>query len=658
MFTKNIKTIVIVAVALVVAILVSCLIAVNNDKKNAGAVADLNATIENLKDTIKDLEDGLADAKDLAAAQEKVIEALEANGVKLDKWDEATAVVLEKIEALVEVAETFSASYDENELGLTFDDVYGEAYVQETLTPVLTQKAIDIARATSVESMDAIIAEFQTVVDELPTRLERLYTDIEAIKADGVTYAEKEALADAYDAFYALNGNVFAPATETEPGEKETLYNTLNELYVEWRDALVAEFVAKVNEIPGFYAILDTDAEVIDAAATMFNEIAPAYDTPMFGPETEAYEAVLETEDVAAAITTLTRAQDRLEAVKLIKERAEAVNALINEEFEIGANVASHDYVRGLEAAVKAWANGAVDATTSLVSLAVITNPEDERFNETIYNYVDHETINGLVAEYEAAVAEIASAFKTFIDAVDAVGEVTLDSKEALDTALEAYLTCLDTVEADKSIFDTLVDAEEGKGLDYYYAEYHALRVAYEELVAKETAKNDYIKSVNDALHALYTGCTDNEGTHTCGTLRTDIAHHEIDALEAMFVALRTTYGLDLTALNETYVGYYYAGRLVPYVNDANAAIDAGLALYVGHEKYAELEASAKTQKAAVAAVSAAGYEFWQFVEPTEEGAEGTWVKAEDAAIAKLVSYANAEWIDAQFQAVINNVEK
>lgn len=645
MFTKNIKTIVIVAVALVVAILVSCLIAVNNDKKNAGAVADLNATIENLKDTIKDLEDGLADAKDLTAAQDEVIKALEANGVKLDKWDEATAVVLEKIEALVEVAETFYASYDENELGLTFDDVYGEAYAQEALTPVLTQKAMDIARATSVESMDAIIAEFQTVVDELPTRLERLYADIEAIKADGVTYSDKEALGNAYATFYALNGNVFAPATETEAGEKETLYNTLNELYVEWRDALVAEFVAKVNAIPGFYAILDTDAEVIDAAVAIFAEIEPAYNTPMFGPEAEAYAAVLETEEVAAAITTLTRAQARLDAVKLIKERAEAVNALIDEEFEIGANVDSHNYVRGLEAAVKAWANGAVDATTSIVSLAVITDPEDERFNETIYNYVDHEAIAAAVAAYEQAVADLRAAFQSFIDAVEAIGEVTLESGEALKAAFDAYQECLAGVEADVALFDTLVDAEEGKGLNDYYAEYCELKAAYDALVFVEAEKNSFIEATNDLINRLV---VTNE----------NVTSENIEEIATNLIKLRETYGQDLSVLNADYVAAFYAARLVPVKAAAIAKINAALAAYEGHEKYAELEASAELQIASVNGVSHEGYEFWTYVPSEVEGEEGTWVVTEDAAAARINALVADEFIAAQFDAVLNNTEK
>ncbi len=647
MFTKNIKTIVIVAVALVVAILVSCLIAVNNDKKNAGAVADLNATIENLKDTIKDLEDGLADAKDLAAAQDEVIKALEANGVKLDKWDEATAVVLEKIEALVEVAETFYASYDENELGLTFDDVYGEAYAQETLTPVLTQKAIDIARATSVESMDAIIADFQTVVDELPTRLERLYADIEAIKADGVTYADKEALGNAYATFYALNGNVFAPATETEAGEKETLYNTLNELYVEWRDALVAEFVAKVNEIPGFYAILDTDAEVIDAAVAIFAEIEPAYNTPMFGPEAEAYAAVLETEEVAAAITTLTRAQARLDAVKLIKERAEAVNALIDEEFEIGANVDSHNYVRGLEAAVKAWANGAVDATTSIVSLAVITDAEDERFNETIYNYVNHDAIAAAVAAYEQAVADLRAAFQTFIDAVEAIGEVTLESEAALDAALEAYITCLSGVTAEPAIFDILVDAEVGSGLNDYYAEYHALRVAYDELVAAEAAKAKLIEKINKTLHSLAT-CTEGE-EHVHGHVEYRITlEDELKEIDKMIAMLADEYGLDTTALDQDMYAYYAEAlkaidehKLAVAKKAAIANINAVAAEYTANysEFAKEIAASVATQVAAVNSITLADYEL-------------------DEAIAKVESYGALNFIAAQFEAVVNNVEK
>ena len=55
MFTKNIKLIAIVAVALIVAILVSCLVAVNNDKKAQAGVVDAQTKIDELNKTIASL---------------------------------------------------------------------------------------------------------------------------------------------------------------------------------------------------------------------------------------------------------------------------------------------------------------------------------------------------------------------------------------------------------------------------------------------------------------------------------------------------------------------------------------------------------------------------------------------------------------------------
>ena len=644
MFTKNIKLIVIVAVALIVAILVSCLVAVNNDKKAEAGVADtqtkideLNKTIASLNAALEALEKGLADAEDVAAAQAEVIKALEAAGVKLEGWNAATSALLEKLEAYQTILDSFYNAYADSEV-LTLGDVYDLELVDATVEGFYAQTIVDLARATSVEEMDAILAKVQETLDAIPTRLETLYANIEAIEADGVVYEEGAAIKAVYEEFYSLNGNVFAPATEEALGEKEVLAERLAALLLAWRGTVADAFVAEVAALPTFWAIVDTDGAAIESARLALDLLKIAYEDDVLG-----YEEIITREDVAAAIVTLNRAETRHFNVKLIKERAEMVNALLNPEFVIGANVESHDYVRGLEAAAEAWANGAIDSTTAIVSLAVITDAEDERFNETIYNYVNHEAIAAANAAYEAAVAELRAAFQAFIDAVEAIGEVTLESEAALDAALEAYITCLSGVTAEPAIFDILVDAEEGSGLNDYYAEYHALRVAYNELVAAEAAKANLIEKINKTLHSLAT-CTEGE-EHVHGHVEYRITlEDELKEIDMMIAELAETYGLDTTALDQDMYAYYAEAlqaiaehKLAMAKKAAIANIEEMAALYT--EKYAdfakEIAASVATQTAAVNSITLADYEL-------------------DEAIAKVESYGALDFIAAQFEAIIN----
>lgn len=680
MFTKNIKTIAIVAVALVIAILVSCLVAVNNDKKVAEQVAGqvqqnannaqseidkLNKTIADLKDALAKAEQGLADAAELAAAQDAVIKALEENGVKLDQWNEATEVVIDKLVVMTEIIEEFYASCDDNEFGLTFDEIYGYALVEADLMPETIQVAVRIARATSVEAIDAILADFQAFVDAIPTRLERLYADMAAIEADGITYDDAEAIENAYYDFFGIRGEIFAAPTEEALGEKEVIYNRLNDMVLAWRDAAAAEFIDQVNALPTYWELLDTDEDAAIAAADVFYDMVYAYNTPMFGDEYDKLVELVESEEMAAAIETLDAAIERIYNVAEIRERAELVNALIDEDYEIGADADSFAYVSALKVARDHWFAGQVNEFLAAKWLVVYTDVEDERYNETIYNFVDHAAIDAAIAAYDEAVAHLVSAFQSFIDAVDAIGEVTLESEAALDAALDAYLVCLDGVDADAALFDILVDAEEGKGLNDYYAEYHALRLEYNKLAQVEIDKNVLIEVTNKLMHDYLLNCedkpvVDKDGNpvldkdgnptyeHVCGDLNKDVRDLDINEIEVHFIKLYTVYGADLSVLNADYVALYYQARLLPEMAAACDKIDAALAAYVGHEKYAELALSAETQKAAVNAVSYEGYEFWTV------GEDGILTLTVDAGSARIAALVADDFIAAQFNAIIN----
>ena len=107
MFTKNIKLIGIVALIVVIVMVLSAVIAINNDKKVAGElgtsveemessyekkIAELNAAIANLKTALGKVEAGLADANTVIAAQKELIEKLGAEEASEYTFDKVIAV--------------------------------------------------------------------------------------------------------------------------------------------------------------------------------------------------------------------------------------------------------------------------------------------------------------------------------------------------------------------------------------------------------------------------------------------------------------------------------------------------------------------------------------------------------------------------------------
>lgn len=650
MFTKNIKTIVIVAVALVVAILVSCLVAVNNDKKVADQVASdtktqietLNKTIASLNATIEALENGLADAEDLIAAQQAVIDALGEAGIKLDNWNAATEVFVEKAEALSEIIDTFFVYSGEltDEVRYTTYQVYGD--IDEDVYDVYEQAIYDLIRATSVEEMETIIADVEAYLAAIPTLKEKLYAAIEAVEADDITFEDYETIVE----MNKLHAKVvdYDLDVENEVDEKADVDTKVAEINLAFRPTAVEVFVTLANDLPAT-KLFDVDTHEAVAEVVEAGEFAYTLYT-----DDEWVALAADDEDFADALEITSEALDRVAEIEAIVANAKLFNAYIDTyaETTIGPNLATLEWVKTLEGYVTAWGEYLADND-------VETDAESEDYVPGINALVKVDAVEAYRASYDTAVAKLVASFQTFVDAVDSIETITPDSREVLDVAKDAYKTCIKEVGPNPDIFDDLVEAEDGKGINDYY-------VLYLDLETKYAAMNAHIEATNAKLDTLnsWTPVLDDNGEstgeYTRGDVRTNITSADIAEVEALMYDLYVVYGLDLSVLNADSVAAYTEGRLVPHKNAAYAAIDAAYEAYVGAyaDLAAELKAARDLAKEHVEDVDHAGYTYTvTFVPAEEEGVDGTWVVSEDAAVALVDSYGAADWVDAQFKAVV-----
>ena len=301
---KNSKLIALVAVLVVITMVISIVVATSADKKlreeaeqNANKaneeIGKLDETIDELLETIKGLQTGLKDAEELSKQQAALIEQLKQWGIEIENWNEATAVLADKMAELVEKIEAYEEATDEE--GTLLLDKEDYDYINWDLTVYGTnglyeEAAKDLCRATSVAEMDKIIADCLAAVKALPTNVEVFYNTVAAIEADGVTADDKANVLYVFekDMINDLTADDFAGETKKERAAAEkALEDRFAEALKTYKTAATEKFVAMVNALPSVDDIKITDllngkdevnekSPVAEAAAQAETEETPA----------------------------------------------------------------------------------------------------------------------------------------------------------------------------------------------------------------------------------------------------------------------------------------------------------------------------------------------------------------------------------------------
>lgn len=611
MFTKNIKLIGIVALIVVIVMVLSAVIAINNDKKVAGqigsAVENAGKTYEEKIEELQKIIDALkGDQSKTEAELKDALAKLEEAGIKLENWDAATEIVISKLEEASDIFYGYVS--DDN-----FDALYGYV-VEETETEVvyaydafdgiLDQVMYDLLRATSVEEMDAIIEGLEADLAAIPTVVDAIEAALAELEEDEIVYEDVDALmALSVLLFDVANDSVFAPATEEAPGQQEVLVERFNALVGSFKTVLVENFVEVAGTLPEADQVLYAHKDVIEglmADTTLITNLLTD----------EEREVLYDDEEFVALVNNYVACVDRLAVVVEIYDDAVELNAWLTEQGtdkEIKADRATRDWLTTLYTAVADWADGRV----------VVDTTADDYIAE-IHNYVDH----SIIAGYETALAEAAGEMATksdeFVAYVDGLGKITNESGDALKGGFDLYGEFIATVGTySPEDVDYILNTVEGGVVDAWAA-LNAGKATHDYLVAQIKAFETLVGSV-----IIDCTCPADAAACTCDAGKIDEALVNATVVanaDALVIELLGYYGLEESIFNADVFAAYKAIRVI---DDRNAALARAAAASLNSQLTAEETAIAlEALKGYINAAAAKEYELvveLVCVDPTNE---------------------------------------
>ena len=606
---KNTKLIALVAVLVVVSLVVSIAVALGNDKKGndaiVGTIKDYEQQIAELNKTIEDLEKGLISSTE-------ALEKLQAAGVEIKNWNEASAVLVDKLEELEAAYDEFVESvnvYDEKDEKkenplVTYEDLYEFTYTQgeetvwhdDQIWELEYNAMMDLYRATSVAEMNTIIANFKADLAKVPTILEFYLSTLETVEKDGkVTYDEYETMLVAYEVADQIIDNIYAPAAEgEEKGQKELLAERLDALMTEFKPLVVDKFVELAQALPEVEFLAPSHYDAVKAAADEAAFVIELYGT------TEAKK--LETNKkgkltaYGEALKTLAEVEAREVVVREIEAGAEALNEVLAEAFDketianmelkYGANIETYNYIAFLGELIDGWVE----------YWEIVEDTKAEDYNAELYNLVNHNVYAGYVANFEAEVATLRAAAEEFIAAVEAIENVNLDSKATLDAAkvlfdtvangqkiadVDTILELNDYLDEDEELVEVTGVADSYDAWLTQYARYNWLVAAKKNL--EESVKNALI--VCTAEHKDADGKTvacDGKGAcEKVGTYDlTKIGNFDADILEIIAM-----YELDETVYDAELLSVYKLARIQTTLDAVLTLVDEAYAASTNTKK-------------------------------------------------------------------------
>ncbi len=556
MFTKNIKTISILALVAVIVLVASVLIAIGNDSNvTDGLNGKLEDTEKSYEQKIAELNKIIDDLKAGLTDTETALKKLEENGIKLDQWGLATEAVAEKLEKLDETYNKFIESFekwDEKlEIFVTdahdyFDDETIDGFYESYMNAYIA-----ILRATSVDAMDKVIADFDAELKATKTVIDVLEDMLTELEKDAITGDDLQGILDAKAYFEDINDVLFGE------GEKAAFEKRINDLLTACDKAIVDAFIASVNALPTTTELTLSD-EHVNAVEKVEAVLEYIVNNELVQEENEEFETAVEKfYNVAARLNVLTQ----------IANDAETVNALIKAEADttFGADINSANTIKTLNAAVANWEK----------TYSVITDSEAEGYNEWIHNLVDYDSLAGYVKAFETATADLRAAATEFINAVNSFGKINTESKEALDAIIAKYTATVGTT-GPETVDAILGITKAEESVVSAWNKYLALRASYTYLVNSIETVENFVREI----YTLVPGSTDKYELHA--DLKTEEDYWNIDLLIANILG---TYELDETVFDATLIAQYKIARLDYIIKDAKANVDAAYAASTNEHK-------------------------------------------------------------------------
>ena len=468
---KNAKLIALVAVLVVITMVISIVVASNMnaetqkqlDKNQVEAGEQINSlqqTIDKLNGTITNLQNGIKDAEETAKEQAQLIEQLKQWGIEIENWNEATAVLADKVlELQKKVMEHYNAKDEDGNLILDEADYEFVGGWLNCADDLVSEATIDLARATSIEEMDKIIADCLAACKAIKTDIEVLYDTVAAVEADGVTADDKENMMKSLDYFKRVAQSEYAGETTKERTEAQKALNKrIQDALKTYKVAATDKYVAMVAALPTVDGIKISDYYRYDAKNDVYNEdeksaLKATYvqynhlvnDLGLSFPRTS--------DPVNKAHRTAETLLARVNVLKGLKIWADTFNKNLSSEHfantlgnnfhdKFGLNNETIVTIVGYETFI---ANKLIEWEDQL---DVVLDPAKAGFNEYIYNFIDHSIIEGYRANYDALVEVLAANAQAYIEAVENIyAQATYADIDAANVLADAAFKALKATE-------------------------------------------------------------------------------------------------------------------------------------------------------------------------------------------------------------------
>ena len=387
------------------------------------------------------------EAEAQAAADQAAAEAVD------DKIAAIGEVTLESYAEITAARSAYDALTDTQKALVTkLSDLKAAEAAYETLKAAADQAEVDAAAARSVDAMIDAIGDVSLEKEAEITDAKVAYNGLTetqkalVTKLSVLTAAEEKLAALKTDkaAAEAVDEKIAAIGTVTLESE-----NKISEARAAY-DALSAEQKAMVTKLPALAAAEEklaelkadkTAAEAVEAKIAAIGEVKLDSENAITAART-AYKNLTDAQKALVGnLETLTAAEEKLVTLKTDKVAAEAVDAKINDIGEVtlesyAAITAARSAYNALNADQKAFVTKLNDLTAAETAYEALKAAADR-------------------SEVDAAAASSVDAL------IDSIGEVTLESEDAINAARTAYDGLTDAQKALIHKLDVLEVAEE-----------------------------------------------------------------------------------------------------------------------------------------------------------------------------------------------------
>ena len=452
-------------------------------KELCDKLAENGATTEYVDNAISTLQNSLTEA----------INAVRDASIQLEDWNAATEGIFGVDGGFAKLDEIYQTYKNKENTYVTGDFA--------KVTALYNEYWVRLVRATSVEDISNILANFDEEASKIRTVPDAIYDAIMKVGAsvEDVEYnpATQAGLAYVYvllDQAAALN-NSEVDAAILAYGDDAINLQALYESYVDQYNALLrksnGQAIKDRMDVVLSNPIVWDDGTSVDSIKVVLETIRADYNTWISDPQ----NALANVDGFAETYAGFVEAELRYNALVAAKVESTTINnqmeTLYAQIVENGATLANRDALVELNNAYNRW-----------ISTYFADEYASEINASENYEMMNHAKMAELNELFNAKVEAFKAAAAVFADAVDAIGDVNLLSWDEINNALTEYGKLV--VSRDLNDYNYMFNDQSDTPASYYdklvnlYAEYRTLKTA---------ANNDYIAAftpVNGLVVSIY----------------------------------------------------------------------------------------------------------------------------------------------------------